>query len=59
MGLRAIPAAGEVFDPKYHNAVSSIESPEFGENIIAEEYQKGFTLGDRIIRFSTVVVANS
>jgi len=59
MGLRAIPAAGEVFDPKYHNAVSSIEDPELGENIIAEEFQKGFTLGDRIIRFSTVVVANS
>ena len=59
MGLKAIPATGEVFDPNYHNAVSSIKSSELGENIIAEEFQKGFTLGDRVIRFSTVVVANS
>jgi len=59
MGLKAISAVGEVFDPNYHNAVSSIKNPELGENIIAEEFQKGFTLGDRVIRFSTVVVANS
>lgn len=59
MGVKVIPAAGEVFDPKYHNAVSSVTNPELGENIIAEEFQKGFTLGDRVIRFSTVVVANS
>lgn len=59
MGVKAIPAAGESFDPKYHNAVSSIVNPELGENTVAEEFQKGFTLGDRIIRFSTVVVANT
>jgi molecular chaperone GrpE (heat shock protein) len=36
----------------------TIENPELGEKTIAEEYQKGFTLGERVIRFSTVVVAN-
>ena len=58
MGVKVIPAVGEPFDPKLHNAVMSIEDPQLGENIIAEEYQKGFILGDRVIRFSTVVVAN-
>ena len=58
MGVKEIPAVGEPFDPNLHNAVMTIENPELGENIIAEEYQKGFTLGDRVIRFSTVVVAN-
>ena len=58
MGVREIPAIGQPFDPGLHNAVMTIENPELGENIIAEEYQKGFILGDRVIRFSTVVVAN-
>ena len=58
MGIEEIPATGEQFDPNRHNAVMSIEDPALGENIIAEEYQKGFILGDRVIRFSTVVVAN-
>jgi len=58
MGVKEIPAAGEPFDPNRHNAVMTIVDPDLGENIIAEEYQKGFTLGDRVIRFSTVVVAN-
>ena len=58
MGVKEIPAAGELFDPNKHNAVMTITDPKLGENIIAEEYQKGFTLGDRVIRFSTVVVAN-
>jgi len=58
MGVRDIPAVGEPFDPNRHNAVMSIVDPELGENVVAEEYQKGFILGDRVIRFSTVVVAN-
>ena len=58
MGIQEIPAVGELFDPNRHNAVMTIADPELGENIIAEEYQKGFILGDRVIRFSTVVVAN-
>ena len=58
MGVTPITAIGEPFDPNMHNAVMSIENPELGEKIIAEEYQKGFMLGDRVLRFSTVVVAN-
>jgi len=58
MGVTEIPAVGEQFDPNRHNAVMSVVNPELGENTVAEEYQKGFILGDRVIRFSTVVVAN-
>ena len=58
MGLKQIPAVGEPFDPKHHNAVMTIEDPELGEKVVAEEFQKGFMLGERVIRFSTVVVAN-
>ena len=58
MDIRSIPAIGESFDPNRHNAVLSIENPELGEKIIAEECQKGFMLGERVIRHSTVVVAN-
>jgi len=58
MGVHVIPAVGEPFDPNRHNAVMSIEDPNLGENIVADEYQKGFTLGDRVIRFSTVGVAD-
>jgi len=58
IGVTIIPAVGETFDPNLHNAVMSIVDPNLGENVIAEEYQKGFILGDRVIRFSTVVVAN-
>jgi len=59
IGVREITAVGELFDPNRHNAVMTIEDPDLGENIISEVYQKGFILGDRVIRFSTVVVANS
>ena len=58
MGVEEIPAVGQPFDPNRHNAVMSVDNPEFDENTVVEEYQKGFMLGDRVIRFSTVVVAN-
>jgi len=58
MGVEIIPAVGQPFDPNRHNAVMSVDNPEFDENTVVEEYQKGFMLGDRVIRFSTVVVAN-
>ena len=58
MGVKEIPAVGTTFDPNRHNAVMTIVDPELGENVVAEEYQKGFILGDRVIRFSTVVVEN-
>ena len=58
MGVRQIAAVGEPFDPNLHNAVMTVENPELGEKVVAEEFQKGFTLGERVIRHSTVVVAN-
>ena len=58
MGITPIQALGEVFDPNRHNAVMAIEKPDLGEKIIAEEFQKGFIYGDKVIRFSSVVVAN-
>ena len=58
IGVVPILSVGEPFDPNKHNAVVTIEDPEFGEKIVAEEFQKGFMLGDRVIRFSTVAVAN-
>lgn len=58
MGVTVIKAAGEQFDPNRHNAVAAIEDPDLGEKTVAEEYQKGFMLGERVLRFSTVVVAN-
>jgi len=58
MDVTRIPAVGEKFDPNRHNAVMTIENPALGEKTVAEEFQKGFALGDRVIRFSTVVVAN-
>ena len=58
MNVRCISSVGDPFDPNLHNAVMTIENPELGEKIIAEEFQKGFILGQRVIRHSTVVVAN-
>ena len=58
MNIKRIEAVGEPFDPNRHNAIMTIEKPGLGEQIVAEECQKGFMLGDRVIRFSTVVVAN-
>ena len=53
-----IPAVGETFDPARHNAVMHVEDEELGESVIVEEFEKGFMLGDRVIRFSMVKVAN-
>jgi len=58
LGVTPIPALGETFDPAFHNAVMHIEDAEQGENIIVEEFEKGFKMGDKIIRFSMVKVAN-
>ena len=58
LGVASIPAVGETFDPEKHNAVRHIDDENVGENIIVEEFQKGFTLGDKVIRFAMVVVAN-
>ena len=58
LGVEEIPAEGETFDPTVHNAVMHVEDESFGENVIIEEFQKGFKLGGKVIRFSMVKVAN-
>ena len=58
LGVTAIEALGKEFDPEIHNAVMHVEDDEVGENIIVEEFEKGFKLGDKVIRFSIVKVAN-
>ena len=58
LGVEEIPAEGETFDPALHNAVAHVEDESAGENVIVQELQKGFKLGDKVIRFSMVKVAN-
>lgn len=49
---------GDEFNPEIHNAVSTIEDEEFGENVLAQVFQKGYKTGDKIIRHAMVQVAN-
>lgn len=58
LGVEEIKAVGEEFNPEFHNAVMHVEDEEAGENIIMEEFQKGYKIGDRVIRHSMVKVAN-
>lgn len=51
-------SAGTAFDPNFHNAVMHIEDEAFGENQIAEVFQQGFQIGDKVIRHAMVKVAN-
>lgn len=57
-GIEEIKAVGETFDPSLHEAVSSIQDENLGEKEIAQEYRKGYKIGNRVIRHSMVVVAN-
>ena len=58
LGITEIPALGQPFDPTLHNAVMHVEDESLGENTVAEVFQVGFKLGDKVIRFSMVKVAN-
>ena len=58
LGITVYGAAGEVFDPEKHNAVMHIEDDSLEENSIAEVFQKGAMLGEKVIRFAMVKVAN-
>ena len=51
-------AAGTAFDPNFHNAVMHVEDETLGENVIAETFQQGFQIGDKVIRHAMVKVAN-
>ncbi|MDE7303709.1 MAG: nucleotide exchange factor GrpE [Oscillospiraceae bacterium] len=58
LGVEEIDALGKEFDPNLHNAVSQVEDENFGENTVSQVYQKGYKLGDKVIRCAMVVVAN-
>ncbi len=57
-GVEAFGEPGETFDPNIHNAVSHIEDPEQGDNVLAQVFQKGYKIGDKVLRHAMVVVAN-
>lgn len=58
LGVEQMQAAGQPFDPERHNAVLHIEDEKYGENTVAEVLQQGFMLGDKVLRFAIVSVAN-
>ena len=58
LGITEIDALGKPFDPALHNAVMHVEDENFGENTVAEVFQAGFMLGEKVIRFAMVKVAN-
>ena len=57
-GVKEIEAVGQPFDPELHEAVSMIQDENLGEKIVAQEYRKGYMIGNKVIRHSMVVVAN-
>ena len=58
LGVKPIEAVGKEFNPDFHNAVMHVEDEETGENIVLEEFQKGYTYKDFVVRHSMVKVAN-
>ncbi len=58
LGVKPIEAVGKEFNPDYHNAVMHVEDEEAGENMVVEEFQKGYTYKDFVVRHSMVKVAN-
>lgn len=58
LGVEIIDPTGKEFDPNVANAVNQIEDPNLGDNIVAQTFQKGYKIGDKIIRYAMVVVAN-
>ena len=58
MGVEEIKAEGEPFNPELHYAVSRVENPVLGENVVATVMQKGYTMGGKVIRHAMVAVAN-
>ena len=58
LGVTEIEAVGQKFDPALHNAVMHLEDDQYGEGEIVLEFEKGFKLGDKVIRFAMVKVVN-
>lgn len=57
-GVKPIEAVGQPFDPNFHNAVMHVDDENLGENVVAEEFQKGYLYRDSVVRHSMVKVAN-
>ncbi len=58
LGVKPIEAVGKEFDPDFHNAVMHVDDESVGENLVVEEFQKGYTYKDFVVRHSMVKVAN-
>ena len=58
LGVEIFGNVGDAFDPNFHNAVMHVENEELGENVIATVFQKGFKIGEKVVRFAMVQVAN-
>ena len=58
LGVTVEDPAGQAFDPLKHSAVMHVDDENFGENIVSQVFQKGFLLGEKVIRFAAVQVAN-
>nr|WP_294297225.1 nucleotide exchange factor GrpE [Pseudobutyrivibrio sp.] len=58
IGVKPIEAVGQEFNPDFHNAVMHVDDEEVGENIVVEEFQKGYMMNDSVVRHSMVKVAN-
>ena len=58
LGVEIFGNVGDIFDPNLHNAVMHTDNESLGENTISQVFQKGFKLGDKIVRFAMVQVAN-
>ena len=58
LGVEIFGNVGDEFDPNYHNAVMHVDNEELGENVIAQVFQKGFKVGEKVVRFAMVQVAN-
>ena len=58
LGVTEIDALGKPFDPQLHNAVMHVEDEEIEESTVVEVFQKGFLMGDKVLRFAMVKVAN-
>ena len=58
LGVEIFGNVGDEFDPNFHNAVMHVDNEELGENVISMVFQKGFKIGDKVVRFAMVQVAN-
>ena len=58
LGVEIFGEPGDSFDPSLHNAVMHTEDESLGENVIAQVFQKGFKIGEKVVRFAMVQVAN-